>query len=141
MGWWLGLAGWAWARLGRRYDLSLLWERLLWWLRRRLQLRRLVKAEKIPGSRFLAAGDHIQFTGLTRKSAVSQLFARLPKTVLLRSIGCRNEVRDLIRDVRCQGNQLGIGRCIGSLIRGFHRLEEMIGIRQQHELCFRRRLF
>jgi hypothetical protein len=59
----------------------------------------------------------------------------------MRSISSRNEIGDLIRNVWRQGNCLGISRRVGSLIRGSHHFEEMIGIRQEDELCGRRRLF
>ena len=112
MGWlWLGMAAWARARLSRRYDLSLLWgllSRLLWWLRR-LQLR-LVRLKKSP------AGDSSPPGSMFKGLAPALPTAAAKGSKLLRSIGCRNEIGDLIRDVRRQGNQLGISRRVGSLI-------------------------
>ena len=60
---------------------------------------------------------------------------------LLRAVSSRNEIGDLIRNVRRQGTRLGICRGVGSHIRGFHHFKEMIGFRQDDELRRGRRLF
>ena len=59
----------------------------------------------------------------------------------MRAISSRNEVGDFIRNVRRQRTRLGISRGVGSHIRGFHHLKEMIGFRQDDQLRRGRRQF